>query len=83
MKREDRDVRGELKRALRKHEVRDVRVVACGCLDLCPDDGVAVALGAELGNRPPCLRVVERKQAIDRLAAFIADVAAQARPHRA
>lgn len=68
MKRQDRDVRDELKHALRKRDARDVRVVACSCLDLCPDDGITIAVGDELAASPPQLRVISRKQPVDELA---------------
>lgn len=68
MKRQDRDVRDELKHALRKRGQRELRVVACACLDLCPDDGITIAVGGELAGEHPPLRVLPRKRAIDELA---------------
>jgi hypothetical protein len=53
MKRQDRrDVRKELKRALKEAGRRDVRVIASGCFDLCPKRGVTIARGRDLGVRP-------------------------------
>ncbi|MBN8481999.1 MAG: hypothetical protein J0L88_10470 [Xanthomonadales bacterium] len=82
MKRQDRELRSELKQALRSRGIRDVRVVACGCLDLCPDHGIAVILGADLADDPRGLRVVGRKESVDGLAAMAADAASATRPHR-
>ena len=60
MRRQDReDLRDDLKHALKKAGHRELRVVACGCLDLCPKHGVTVALGRELAAKPPLLRVIE------------------------
>lgn len=59
MKRQGRDdLRDDLKHALRKAGHRDLRVVACGCLDLCPKHAVTVALGSELASQPPLLRKI-------------------------
>ena len=61
MRRQDReDLRGDLRKALRHAGRKDLRVVASGCLDLCPDDGVTVARGADLGTHPPRLHVHPR-----------------------
>ncbi len=59
MRRRDReDLRGDLRKALKQAGRKDVRVVASGCLDLCPDDGVTVARGGDLGGAAPRLQVV-------------------------
>ncbi|HEY0232994.1 MAG TPA: hypothetical protein VGC55_17235 [Dokdonella sp.] len=64
-----RQQRKELRRALRsqlKHEGRkDIRVVACGCLDLCPGHGVTVARSSELGARLPALHVLDNSDGVD------------------
>ena len=50
MKRQDRrEVRKELKRALKQSGRRDVHVIASGCFDLCPKRGVTIARGRDLG----------------------------------
>ncbi|WP_440221935.1 hypothetical protein ACQQ2N_12660 [Dokdonella sp. MW10] len=54
MKRQDREsLRDDLKRALKASGTRDVRVVASGCLDLCPKDAVTIAIGRELAGGAP------------------------------
>ena len=59
MKRQDReDLRGEIKHALKHAGRRELRVVACGCLDLCPKNGVTLARGRDLAIKPPLLRVI-------------------------
>lgn len=68
MKRQGReDLRDDLKHALKKAGHRDLRVVACGCLDLCPKHGVTVALGRELASQPPLLRVIEDRDRVERV----------------
>lgn len=80
MKRQDRELRDELRQALRKRGERDVRVVACGCLDVCPDDGITIALGSELAATPAALRVIARKQAIDLLVEALVETRAMSNP---
>ncbi len=59
MKKHDREsLRGELKRALKDSGAKHVRVVATGCLDLCPKDGVALTTLAGLSSQPPWLWVM-------------------------
>ncbi|MEP7042920.1 MAG: serine hydrolase domain-containing protein [Dokdonella sp.] len=60
MKRQDRKaLRRELRGQLKAEGRKDVRVVACGCLDLCPKHGVTVARSGELAARPPALHVLD------------------------
>ena len=74
MKKQDReDLRSELKRALRRAELRDVRVVLSGCLDLCPDDGVTLALGGDLGGAVPRLRVLANGADAERVVPLLQD----------
>jgi hypothetical protein len=50
MKRQDRrELRSDLKHALKSVGRRDVRIVASGCFDLCPRRGVTIARGRDLG----------------------------------
>lgn len=66
MKRQDReDLRGKLKRALKHAGHRELRVVACGCLDLCPKDGVTIARGRDLALQPPALRVIGERDRVE------------------
>ena len=59
MKRQDREeLRGEIKQALKAAGLRQMRAVPCGCLDLCPDDGITIAIGSELHGTMPKLRVL-------------------------
>ena len=52
-------LRKQLKQALKKRGAgKRVRVVQCGCLDLCPKHGVTLARGRELGDTKK-LRVVK------------------------
>ena len=68
MKRQSREtLRGELKRAIKHEGLRDIRVVVTGCMDLCPEDGVAVALGHELHGAVPRLHVLDNRAAAERL----------------
>lgn len=72
MKRQQREnLRGDLKRALKSDGYRDIRVVACGCLDLCPKRGVTVALGNELASPVPRLRVLDRDDRAETLLPLI------------
>lgn len=51
-------LRKQLKHALKSEGVgKQIRVVQCGCLDLCPKHGVTLARGSELGDAKK-LRVV-------------------------
>jgi len=60
MKRQDRkDLRSELRSQLKDAGRKDLRVVACGCLDVCPRHGVTVARSNELGARLPALHVLD------------------------
>lgn len=68
MKRQDREsLRGDFKRALRNAGLRDVRVVTVSCFDLCPDDGVALAFGDDLGGAVPRLRVLSNSAEPERV----------------
>ncbi len=72
MRRQDReDLRSDLRKALKHAGRKDVRVVVSGCLDLCPDDGVAVARGSDLGTQPPQLHVLDNRAAADDLAKWV------------
>lgn len=71
-KRDREDLRGELRKALKQAGRKDVRVVLSGCLDLCPDDGVTVARGADLGVVPPRLHVHDPDAPIGELARWAA-----------
>ncbi|MGB4857993.1 MAG: hypothetical protein WBP11_01570, partial [Dokdonella sp.] len=72
MKRQDReDLRGELKRALKHAGHRELRVVACGCLDLCPKEGVTIARGRDLAATPPLLRVLGVDDEIDDIVGWL------------
>ena len=74
MKRQDReDLRGELKRALKQAGHRELRVVACGCLDLCPKDGVTVARGRDLAMQPPALRVIGERDRVEEIVEWLID----------
>lgn len=68
------DLRDELKHALNQTGQRDLRVVACGCLDLCPKQGVTLALGQELANQPAVLRVIEAHDSAERVVAWLRGV---------
>lgn len=72
MRRQDReDLRGDLRKALKQAGRKDVRVVLSGCLDLCPDDGVTVARGRDLGAMPPQLHVLGNRAGADALAGWV------------
>ena len=74
MKRQDReDLRGEIKQALKNAGHRELRVVACGCLDLCPKDGVTVARGRDLAIKPPVLRVIGEDDRLDDVVDWLLD----------
>jgi hypothetical protein len=60
MKRQDRkELRRELRKQLEDEGRKNIRVVACGCLDLCPRHGVTVARSSELAARLPALHVLD------------------------
>ena len=72
MKRQDRDeLRGDLRDVLKAGGRRDVRVIACGCMDLCPRDGVTIALGNELAESPPRLHILDNAQPVAALGAWL------------
>ncbi len=74
MRRQDReDLRGDLRKALKQAGRKDVRVVVSGCLDLCPEDGVTVARGTDLGAQPPRLHVLGNRSEVDVLARWVID----------
>lgn len=76
MRRQDReDLRGELRKALKHGGRKDVRVVLSGCLDLCPDDGVTVARGRDLGAVPPRLQVLGNGAGAEALARWVIEAA--------
>ena len=68
LRRQDRELRGELRKALKQAGRRDVRVVLSGCLDLCPDDGVTVARSTDLGAPEPRLHVLDNRASAEDLA---------------
>ena len=72
MKRQDReDLRGDLKRAIKQGGHREMRIVACGCLDLCPKDGVTVARGRDLAIKPPVLRVIGKDDRVNDVVSWL------------
>lgn len=74
MKRQDReDLRGDLKRAIKQAGHRELRIVSCGCLDLCPKDGVTIARGRDLATQPPLLRVFGNKDRLDDVVDWLLD----------
>lgn len=65
MKRQDRKhLRGELRKLLKGERRKDIRVIACGCLDVCPKHGVTIARSGELGERPPRLHVLDNRDGV-------------------
>lgn len=82
MKRQDRELRDDIRQALRQRGERDLRVVACGCLDVCPDDGITIALGTDLAATPAALRVVARKQPTEPLVDALLAAVRGAKPSR-
>jgi hypothetical protein len=58
-------LRKVLKQALKGAAPR-MRVVECACLDLCPKDGVTLALGSELGDARK-LRVLRNGDDVQRV----------------
>lgn len=74
MKRQDREeLRGDLKRAIKQADHRKLRVVTCGCLDLCPKDGVTVVRGRDLAIKPPLLRVIGADEPIEDIVNWLVD----------
>ena len=72
MKRQDREnLRGDLKRAIKQAGHRELRIVACGCLDLCPKDGVTIARGRDLAIKPPLLRVIGESHRLDDIVGWL------------
>ena len=68
MKRQDRkELRGELRGVLKAHGRKDIRVVACGCLDVCPKRAVTVARSGELGAGAPLLHLLDNASDADAL----------------
>lgn len=68
-KRQDRgSFRRDLKRALKEHGNKNVRVVASTCLDVCPRHAITLAIAHDLGAVHPHLRVVDRQADIAALA---------------
>jgi hypothetical protein len=60
MKRQGRkELRRELRSQFKDEGRKDIRVVACGCLDLCPRHGVTIARSSQLTSRPPALHVLD------------------------
>ena len=65
MKKQDRkELRGELRSTLKKEGRKDIRVVACGCLDVCPKHGVTIARSSELHHDPPRLHVLDNRDGV-------------------
>ncbi len=74
MKRQDREnLRGDLKRAIKQAGHRELRIVTCGCLDLCPKDGVTIARGRDLAIKPPLLRVIAEKDRLEDVVNWLLD----------
>lgn len=74
MRRQDReDLSGDLRKALKHAGRKDIRVVVSGCLDLCPDDGITVARGGDLGALPPRLHVFRNRAEVEDLAHWAAE----------
>lgn len=74
MRRQDREqLRGELRKALKHAGRRDVRTVLVGFLDVCPEDGVAVARGSGLAARPPRLHVLDNDAPVEALVRWAVD----------
>jgi|GEM_PF-4669630 hypothetical protein len=68
MKRQGREqLRADLRSELKSRKCKDIRVVACGCLDLCPKRGVTVVRGSELAEQPPRLHVLDNHAGIEAL----------------
>ena len=68
MKRQDRkNLRGDLRGALKAQGRKDIRVMVCGCLDLCPKRGVTVVRGSELAQTPPPLHVLDNHADVEAL----------------
>ncbi len=68
MKRQDRKaLRSDLRSALKEHGRKDIRVMVCGCLDLCPKRGVTVVRGSEMARQPPPLHVLDNHAHVETL----------------
>jgi hypothetical protein len=75
MKRQGRkQLRGDLKKALKAEHRKDIRVVACGCLDVCPKHGVTIARASELAQNPPRLHVLDNRDGVDDVRRWLLDV---------
>jgi flavoprotein len=60
MKKQDRkELRREVRDALKAAGRKDIRVVACGCLDVCPKHAVTVARSGELALDAPRLHLLD------------------------
>ena len=71
MKRQDRrELRSDIKHRLKQAGRRDIRVIACGCFDLCPKRGVTIARGRELGS-PAKLHVLDNSDGADIVASWL------------
>jgi hypothetical protein len=78
MKRQERkELRSDLKHALKKAGRRDIRVIASGCFDLCPKRGVTVARGCDLGV-PARLNVLDNGDDVDVLERWLFEESAHA-----
>ncbi|MEO7431846.1 MAG: hypothetical protein ABIR62_07440 [Dokdonella sp.] len=74
MKRQDRkDLRGELRSALKSEGRKDIRVIACGCLDVCPKHGVTIARSSELRDHPPRLHVLDNRDGVEDVRRWLLD----------
>jgi hypothetical protein len=74
MKRQHRkELRGELRKSLKEDGRKDIRVVACGCLDVCPKHGVTIARSSELQQQPPRLHVLDNRNDVDDVRRWLLD----------
>jgi hypothetical protein len=74
MKRQDRkELRRQLRSTLKSEGRKDIRVVACGCLDVCPKHGVTIARSSELREQPPRLHVLDNRDGVDDVRRWLLD----------
>ncbi|MEO8010249.1 MAG: hypothetical protein ABI650_01250 [Dokdonella sp.] len=63
-----------MKRALKQHGSKNMRVVGCACLDVCPARAITLAIASDLGAARPLLRIVERKHDVVELALELIEI---------
>jgi predicted metal-binding protein len=74
MKKQDRkELRGELRKSLKAEGRKDIRVVPCGCLDVCPKHGVTIARPSELQLQPPRLHVLDNRNSVEDVRRWLLD----------